>query len=138
MTTPSDQLASSTGAPSAAALRIQRLSEEPLVRPVRERGFFKGTLKSVRDLSAYRELLVLLVRRELKAKYKDSSLGFVWSLVKPMAQLLIYFVVIGQVPRRGSAASRSSRSSSSAASRSGRCSTRPSAAAPARSWPTPA
>jgi ABC-2 type transport system permease protein len=96
VTTPSDQLASSTGAPSAAALRIQRLAEEPLVSAGPERGFFKGTLKSVRDLSAYRELLGLLVRRELKAKYKDSTLGFLWTLIRPLTLLLVYYVAIGK------------------------------------------
>ncbi|TFV85699.1 ABC transporter permease [Blastococcus sp. CT_GayMR20] len=89
-------MASSTGAPSAAALRIQRLAEEPLVSAGPERGFFKGTLKSVRDLSAYRELLGLLVRRELKAKYKDSTLGFLWTLIRPLTILVVYYVAIGK------------------------------------------
>ena len=31
----------------------------------------------------YRELFVLLVRRELKARYKDSTLGFLWTLIRP-------------------------------------------------------
>jgi ABC-2 type transport system permease protein len=75
---------------------MQRLAELPL-RPVGPQpGLVAGTLASLRDIAGYRELLVLLVRRELRARYKDSSLGFVWSLVKPIAQLLIYFVVIGK------------------------------------------
>lgn len=36
------------------------------------------------------------MRRELKAKYKDSSLGFVWSLLRPLVQLVIYYVAIGK------------------------------------------
>jgi ABC-2 type transport system permease protein len=40
-------------------------------------------------------MLSLLVRRDLKARYKDSALGFVWSLIKPLTQLLIYYVVMG-------------------------------------------
>src|SRR3712207_8948279 len=43
------------------------------------RGLFKGTWQSIKDLRSYRELLGLLVRRELKARYKDSALGFFWS-----------------------------------------------------------
>ena len=42
-----------------------------------------------------RELLGLLVRRDLKARYKDSALGFFWSLIRPLLQLAIYFVVMG-------------------------------------------
>ncbi len=41
-------------------------------------------------------MLSLLVRRDLKSRYKDSTLGFVWTLVRPLTQLLIYYVVIGK------------------------------------------
>lgn len=41
-------------------------------------------------------MLGLLVRRDLKARYKDSALGFFWSLARPLIQLAIYFVVMGQ------------------------------------------
>ena len=49
-----------------------------------------------RFLIAHRGLLRLLVRRELKARYKDSTLGFVWSLIRPLSQLLIYYIAIGK------------------------------------------
>jgi ABC-2 type transport system permease protein len=41
-------------------------------------------------------VLRLLARREIKARYKDSALGLVWSLFRPLTQLLIYYVVIGE------------------------------------------
>lgn len=41
-------------------------------------------------------MLGLLVRRDLKARYKDSALGFFWSTARPLIQLAIYFVVMGQ------------------------------------------
>ncbi|MCZ2823772.1 MULTISPECIES: ABC transporter permease [unclassified Modestobacter] len=81
---------------SAADERMRRLAEEPLESAGPAHGFLKGTLKSVRDLAAYRELLVLLVRRELKARYKDSTLGFLWSLIRPLTILLVYYVAIGK------------------------------------------
>ena len=37
-----------------------------------------------------------LVRKELKVKYKDSFLGFLWSLLRPMFQLAVYYVAIGK------------------------------------------
>jgi len=49
----------------------------------------------IRKVFQQRELLSLLVRRDLKARYKDSALGFFWSLVRPLLQLAIYFVVMG-------------------------------------------
>lgn len=47
------------------------------------------------NILSQRELLGLLVRRDLKARYKDSALGFFWALARPLIQLAIYFVVMG-------------------------------------------
>lgn len=76
--------------------RLDRLGTLKLQSVGPQPGLVSGTASSLRDIYRYRELLVLLVRRELRARYKNSSLGAVWSLVKPIAQLLIYFIVIGQ------------------------------------------
>jgi len=76
--------------------RAARLAAEPL-RPAGPRpGFIRGTVQSLRDIAGQAELLRLLVRRELKARYKDSALGFFWSLAKPLAMLLVYYVAIGK------------------------------------------
>lgn len=76
--------------------RNARLADEPL-RPAGPRpGFVSGTLQSIRDIHAHRELLGMLVGRELKSRYKDSALGFVWSLARPLAMLFIYYVAIGR------------------------------------------
>lgn len=76
--------------------RAARLAAQPL-RPAGPRpGFVRGTVQSIRDILGQRELLGLLVRRELKARYKDSILGFFWSLAKPLAMLLVYYVAIGK------------------------------------------
>ncbi|CAN5727678.1 N/A [soil metagenome] len=45
------------------------------------------------QLWAYRELLMNLVRKELKVKYKNSTLGFCWSLLNPMMYLVVFYVV---------------------------------------------
>lgn len=68
----------------------------PLVTAGPPAGWIVGTSYSIRAIWAHRELLGLLVRREIKARYKDSSLGLVWSLLKPLTQLLIYYVAIGK------------------------------------------
>src|SRR5450830_201690 len=82
---------------SDADLRRRRLEATELTRVGPQPEFFRGSWASVTNIFEYRELLTLLVRRELRARYKNSSLGFVWSLIKPIAQLLIYFIVLGQV-----------------------------------------
>jgi len=76
--------------------RTLRLASEPLVPAGPVSGFVGGTADSVRGVWRYRELLDLLVRRELKARYKDSALGFLWSLIRPLTQLLIYYIAIGK------------------------------------------
>lgn len=55
-----------------------------------------GVWSSARDIWGQREMLDLLIRRDLKARYKDSALGFLWSLIKPLTQLVIYYVVMGK------------------------------------------
>lgn len=82
--------------PASADDRAAALSQEPLRAAGPRPGFARGTWKSLQDVRAQRELLAMLVQRELKARYKDSSLGFVWSLIRPLALLLIYYVALGQ------------------------------------------
>lgn len=76
--------------------RNLKLASEPLVPAGPVSGFVGGTVDSVRGVWQYRELLDLLVRRELKSRYKDSALGFLWSLIRPLTQLLVYYVAIGK------------------------------------------
>lgn len=45
------------------------------------------------ELWRHRELLAFLVRKELKVKYKNSILGFAWSMLNPALVLLVYYVV---------------------------------------------
>ncbi len=53
----------------------------------------------LKDLWINRDLLILLVRTELKVKYKDSILGYVWSMLNPTMVLAIYFVVFKIIAR---------------------------------------
>ena len=81
---------------TSLAQRVARIEGAPLRELGDKSGLWNGTKRAFADVWNRRELLRLLVNRELKARYKDSNLGFVWSLFKPLSQLLIYFIVIGQ------------------------------------------
>jgi ABC-2 type transport system permease protein len=48
----------------------------------------------LRELFAYREVLVNLVRKELKVKYTASVLGAVWSLLNPVMFLAVFSLVV--------------------------------------------
>ena len=86
---------------SVAERRMAHLAAQPLVAVGPKPGLFRGTVASIRDIWAHRELTSLLVKRELRARYKNSSLGFVWSMLKPLAQLLVYYFVIGELMKFG-------------------------------------
>lgn len=47
----------------------------------------------------YLELLSLLVKRELSGKYKSTVFGQLWSLVNPIATIIIYSLVFGFILR---------------------------------------
>jgi ABC-2 type transport system permease protein len=67
------------------------MTDLPLsTRTITPRGHL-GT--RVRDIFRYRELLVNLVRKDLKVRYKSSVLGFLWSLLNPAMLLLVYYFV---------------------------------------------
>ena len=79
-----------------AAARFERLAEQPLVLAAGGAGL-RGTWGSLRAVFAHRQLLGLLVRRDIKARYKDSVLGLLWTLINPIVQLLVYYIVMGQI-----------------------------------------
>jgi ABC-2 type transport system permease protein len=76
--------------------RYASLREQPFRTIGVYSSSLKATIESLRNIVSHREMLGLLVRRDLKSRYKDSTLGFVWTLIKPLTQLLIYYVVIGR------------------------------------------
>jgi ABC-type polysaccharide/polyol phosphate export permease len=56
-------------------------------------------LANLRQLIRYRALIHSLVARDLKARYRGSVLGVVWSFVNPLLLLLIYTFVFSVVLR---------------------------------------
>lgn len=60
-------------------------------------------VSTARSIFLFRPLLGTLISRELKARYRGSALGFVWSLLNPLLLLAVYAVVFGLVltPPRG-------------------------------------
>ncbi len=58
-------------------------------------------MKPLDELYAYREMIVSLVHRDLKGRYKNSVLGFAWTFVNPLLQLAVYTVVFSTIMRMG-------------------------------------
>ncbi|MBV8462112.1 MAG: ABC transporter permease, partial [Acidimicrobiales bacterium] len=55
----------------------------------------------LRDLWTNRDLLALLTRSELKIKYKNSVLGYAWSMLNPALVLAIYYFVFKIISKSG-------------------------------------
>lgn len=58
-----------------------------------------GPMRRIANVWLYRELLVNLVRKDLKVRYKDSVLGFMWSLLNPLLYLVIFSLVFAEILR---------------------------------------
>ena len=58
-------------------------------------------VERLKEIAAHRELLLNLVRLELKAKYKASALGFAWSLLNPAMYLVVFYVAFNIILRAG-------------------------------------
>jgi len=54
-------------------------------------------IAAIQTLVRYRALIHSLVSRELKARYRGSVLGFVWSFVNPLLLLLTYTLVFSVI-----------------------------------------
>lgn len=53
----------------------------------------------VRDLLHYRDLLVLLVRRDFVAQYKQTVLGPLWFIIQPLLTTIVFTIIFGRVAK---------------------------------------
>ena len=54
---------------------------------------------TIKELYDYREMIFSLVRRDLKGRYKGSVLGFFWTFLNPLLQLVVYTIVFSVILR---------------------------------------
>lgn len=58
-------------------------------------------MKTIKELYQYRMMIFSLVRKDLRGRYKGSVLGFLWTFVNPLLQLIIYTVVFSMIMKAG-------------------------------------
>lgn len=56
-------------------------------------------IKDFKAVLDYREMLKTTVSKELRARYKGSVLGFLWTFLNPLLQLLVYSITFRYVMR---------------------------------------
>lgn len=89
MTSPSDQPPAPLGPYASEALVPDRAQLSPALEVSKR----PTPIERIRHLWQYRELIGNLTRKELKVKYKNSILGFAWSLLNPLMYLVVFSLV---------------------------------------------
>lgn len=54
-----------------------------------------------KELYSYREMIFNLIHRSLRGRYSGTVLGFMWTLISPLLQLVVYTMVFSVILRAG-------------------------------------
>lgn len=65
---------------------------ETIIKPVK--GFLRVDFK---ELWRFRELFLFLSWRDIKVRYKQTSIGIVWAVLQPLLTMAIFSVIFGKV-----------------------------------------
>ncbi|NLP26598.1 MAG: ABC transporter permease [Clostridiales bacterium] len=55
--------------------------------------------KQLREVFAYKQMLISTVKKDLRSRYRGSILGFLWTFINPLMQLVVYSVVFKRLLR---------------------------------------
>jgi len=70
-----------------------------LIKPVVITAPTKIELPNFRELWENRDLLFFLTRRDLKVRFQQTFIGFLWIVLQPLIQMLIFYFVLGVLAR---------------------------------------
>ena len=62
--------------------------------------FLRLTRSRIQKFAQYWDLLVLLVQRDLKLKYRRSFLGYLWSVLNPLLSMIVMSIVFTEMFKR--------------------------------------
>ncbi len=63
------------------------------------KGYQLVTRRDLKELLEYRDLLYMLVVREIKVLYKQTIIGLGWVVLKPLLQMILFTVIFGEMAR---------------------------------------
>ena len=58
-------------------------------------------MNALKEIFDYRQMIYSLVKKDLRGRYKGSALGFLWTFLNPLLQLLVYTLVFSTIMRAG-------------------------------------
>lgn len=56
-------------------------------------------MKKIKEIYNYRTMIASLIQRDLRGRYKGSVLGFAWTFLNPLLQLMVYTLVFKVIMR---------------------------------------
>ena len=59
----------------------------------------ESIMKNLKELYDYRQMIFSLVKKDLRGRYKGSALGFLWTFLNPLLQLVVYSIVFSTIFR---------------------------------------
>jgi ABC-2 type transport system permease protein len=71
------------------------MAQNELIVINQQSGFFRGFGDDMRRILDNRELLIVLLAREFRSRYKGTRLGWIWALVRPLVMFAVYSVAVG-------------------------------------------
>ncbi len=58
-------------------------------------------LSDIKNIWRFKDMIFELTHRELRGKYKGSVLGFLWTYINPLAQIIVYAFFFSHILRNG-------------------------------------
>ena len=55
------------------------------------------SLKDFKEFAAYRDLLYFLVWRNIRVMYAQTVMGFMWAILQPVVQIVMFTIIFGKV-----------------------------------------
>ena len=79
--------------------RLGRAEALPTIIIEPTRGWLSLKL---RDIWQYRELLYFLTWRDVKVRYKQTVIGFLWAIIQPFLKMVVFSVIFGSLAKMNS------------------------------------
>ncbi len=60
-----------------------------------------GVISRIREAFQWRDLLFMLVQRDIKVRYRQTAFGVIWAIMVPLLTLSVYWIVFDKLGRMG-------------------------------------
>ncbi|MCA9273830.1 MAG: ABC transporter permease [Phycisphaerales bacterium] len=60
-----------------------------------------GMIQRIREAIQWRDLLFMLVQRDIKVRYRQTAFGIIWAVMVPLLTMAVYWVVFDKLGRMG-------------------------------------